>query len=210
MADLTKTGALSCSRTVVTWLLRVSADTQTHDISWWGYCLVKVTIRKEGSLRRAPNAGPAWRDVVLGCWSPAVNHGARDRAVQIPRAGGRGLLLVAVEQLMQRWVLESGTVVSSAAGVFNRLHVCLFLFLLLFFIIFLSIHVHAEANGAVGVCRGERGWVAGAGRDGNISGISGILSQKQWNKKFCKKDAYLMGSAPFCRPRSPCDDEGWL
>lgn len=175
MSDLTKIEALPSSRTVSTWLLRVSANTQTHDIPWWGWCLVKVAVCEEGSLRRAPNAGPAWWDVVLRCRSPAVHHGARDRVVQFPHAGGRGLLLAAVEQLVQRWVLESGRVVSSAAGIFSWLHVGLFLFLLLFFVIFLSIHVHAEAYGAVGVCRGERGQVAGAGRDENILEISAII-----------------------------------
>lgn len=180
MSGLTKPNYSRSSRTVFTWLLRVSAHTQTHDVPWRSYCLVKVAVRKEGTLRRAPNAGPAWRDVVLGRRSPAVNHGARDRVVQITRAGGRGLLLAAVEQLVQRWVLESGTVVSPAAEIFRRLHVglvlSLLLLLLLFFVIFLSIHVHAEAYGAVGVCRGERGQMAGAGRDGSIWGISAILS----------------------------------
>ena len=210
-SDLAKTEALPSSRTIFTWLLQVSACAQAHDIPWWGYRLVKVAVRKEGSVRRAPNAGPAWWDVVLGCRSPAVNHGARDRAVQIPGAGGRGLLLATVEQLVQRWVLESRTVVSPATGMFSRLLVDLVLFLLLFFIIFLSIHVHAVAYRAVGVCRGERGRGAGAGWDRNISEISTIFSQKQWNKKFCKKGcAYLLGSAPFCRPGSPCDNEGWL
>lgn len=144
-----------------TWLLRVSADTQTYDVPGQGYRLVEVAVCKEGALWSAPNAGPAWWDVVLRRWSPAVDHGSCDRPVEVPRAGGRGLLLT-VEQLVQRRVFESGTVVSTAAVISGGLRFRLFLFLHLLFVVFLPIHVHAEAYGAVGVCRGERGGVAGA------------------------------------------------
>lgn len=63
---------------------------------------------------------------------------------------------------MQRRVFESGTAVSTAAVISGGLRFRLFLFLHPPFVVFLPIHVPAEAYGAVGVCGGERGGVAGA------------------------------------------------
>lgn len=140
---------------VITWLLRVSAHAQAYDIPRRGYRLVEITIREEWSLRGADNTGPAWWDVVLWRWAPAVNHRARDWSVQLPRAGGWGLLQAMKKQLVRREVIQLVSVllmvVRSAVVTFNQLRIRFFLALLLL-ILLLSISVHTQRYRAVGVC----------------------------------------------------------
>lgn len=161
---------------VLTWLLWVSAHAQTHNIPRWGYCLVEIAVCKEGSFWGAHNTGPAWWDVVLRCWAPAVDHGPCDWSVQIPSAGGWGLVQPMEEQLVWRGVVQLVfvllLVVVLAVVTVGELCVCLLFCLLL--ILFLFISVHAEVYGAVGVCWGERMRLA-----------SDVLAGKCSKKKWC-------------------------
>lgn len=139
----------------LTWLLWVSAHRQSHGIPWRGYCLTKITICEEGTLRGADNAGPARWDVVLRCRAPAVNHRPCDWSVRVSGAGGWGLLQLSEELLVWRevvqlvFVLLVVVVVGLAVESFSEL--CIRFLLHLFLVVFLSICIQAEGDGAVGV-----------------------------------------------------------
>lgn len=137
----------------LTWLLTISAHTDAYNIPRGSRCLVEVTIRKKGSLWSADNTGPAWWDVVLWRWAPAVNHGPRDWSVQVPYARGWGLILPVEKQLVRREELQLVFVLLVIVGLAVRIFSNIFPVPdLFFFILFLSISVHAERYGAVGVC----------------------------------------------------------
>lgn len=136
----------------LTWLLRISVHTHANNISWGSRCLVEVTIRKKGSLRSADNTGPSWWDVVLRRRAPAVNHGPRDWSVQVPCAGGWGLLPPVEEQLVRREGMQLVFVLLVIVGLAVRIFSRIFLLPGLFLALFLSISVHAEWYWAVGVC----------------------------------------------------------